>query len=512
MRDDGRVIPIPELLLFFFAFKILPAVRRHSKLGEMDVIYSRFFTSLSQAAFRISGLPADRIFSHVDQHADAICFELSDILLNRFAFVSNGEYALHMRIEYWATICFAIAILHTFLGSRIAALGHHAPEGSVRENFFHLVGEVEIVFGLWAAVFLFGYAITSGSATAIAFAEGLNFNEPLFVFAIMAIAATAPILRLAEKGILSASRILPFAKDQNILISCLVLGPLMGSLITEPAAMTVTALVLKKTFFDRRPSNRFLYACLAVLFVNVSIGGTLTHFAAPPVLMVANTWNWDTSFMLTQFGWKAAIAVIVNALVLSLFLKSELQGSIHPKEAETPIPVWIIAIHLVFLGAVVAFAHHPVIFIGFFLFFAGFSAVTREYQTPLQIRESLLVAFFLGGLVVLGSMQSWWLEPLMKGMSDTQIFFAATGLTALTDNAALTYLGSQIQGLSDSFKYFLVAGAVTGGGLTVIANAPNPAGYSILQSSFGENGIRADQLLLYALPPTAVALLMFGLF
>lgn len=417
-----------------------------------------------------------------------------------------------MRIEYWATLCFAIAILHTFLGSRIAALGNLAPEGSVRENFFHLIGEVEIVFGVWAGVFLLGYGGMSGSTVAITFAESLNFNEPLFVFAIMAIAATAPILRLAEKGIVTASKILPFAKDQNILISCMILGPLLGSLITEPAAMTVTALLLRKKFFDRKPSDRFLYGCLAVLFVNVSIGGTLTHFAAPPVLMVAKTWNWDTVFMLTNFGWKAAIAVVVNALALSWFLRKELQDSLHSTEAQTLIPFWVIAVHLIFLTAVVAFAHHPVIFIGLFLFFAGFVTVTREFQTELQIRESLLVAFFLGGLVVLGSLQSWWLEPLVKSMSDIGIFFAATGLTAITDNAALTYLGSQIDGLSESFRYYLVAGAVAGGGLTVIANAPNPAGYSILQSSFGENGIRADRLLLFALPPTMVALLAFGLF
>ncbi len=47
-------------------------------------------------------------------------------------------------------------------------------------------------------------------------------------------------------------------------------------------------------------------------------------------------------------------------------------------------------------------------------------------------------------------------------------------LTAITDNAALTYPGSLIDSMSVEAKYMLVAGAVTGGGLTVIANAPNP--------------------------------------
>jgi hypothetical protein len=56
------------------------------------------------------------------------------------------------------------------------------------------------------------------------------------------------------------------------------------------------------------------------------------------------------------------------------------------------------------------------------------------------------------------------------------MYFGATALTAITDNAALTYLGSLVEGVSDQLKYALVAGAVSGGGLTVIANAPNPAG------------------------------------
>lgn len=417
-----------------------------------------------------------------------------------------------MRIEYWATFCFAISILHTFLGSSIAALGHRAEPGSIKENFFHLAGEVEVVFGIWAAIFLVGFGLMSGSEIAISFAESLNFTEPLFVFAIMSIASTAPILRLAESMLIAVAKLLPYEKNFAIYLSCLVLGTLLGSFITEPAAMTVTALILKKIFFDRKPSNRFLYTTLAVLFVNISIGGTLTHFAAPPVLMVASTWSWDLSYMFTHFGWKAAIAVTINAIAAAFFLKNELKSFGLPSQTkEKGIPYWVIGIHVVFLALTVTYAHHPVIFIGLLLFFLGFVTITDEFQTRVQLRESLLVAFFLGGLVVLGAMQKWWLGPLLQNMGDLSIYFAATGLTALTDNAALTYLGSQITGLSDTFKYFLVAGAVTGGGLTVIANAPNPAGYSILQSSFGENGIRAGSLFIYALPPTLVALFSFWL-
>jgi len=117
----------------------------------------------------------------------------------------------------------------------------------------------------------------------------------------------------------------------------------------------------------------------------------------------------------------------------------------------------------------------------------------------------LLVGFFLGGLVVLGAQQQWWLQPILAGLSPNAAFWGAAALTAITDNAAITYLASLVPGLSDEFKYMIVAGAVTGGGLTVIANAPNPAGYAILKGNFPDQAIGAGGLLLAALPPTLVA-------
>jgi hypothetical protein len=170
-------------------------------------------------------------------------------------------------------------------------------------------------------------------------------------------------------------------------------------------------------------------------------------------------------------------------------------------------------LHLVFLGLVVVFAHHPDVFFGIFVLFLGMVTVTSEYQDSLKLREGLLVGFFLAGLVTLGSLQAYWLKPLIESLGGGALFFGATGLTALTDNAALTYLGSLVDGISDELKYALVAGAVTGGGLTVIANAPNPAGVGILQDAkvFNEEGISPLGLFLGALMPTGVAILFFWL-
>lgn len=414
-------------------------------------------------------------------------------------------------LEAIATVLFAIAILHTFSVKSLQHLALSYPEGSVGENFFHLMGEVEIVFGLWAAVLISAIALFDGANTAIQFVESRNFTEPAFVFVVMTVAASRPILRAANLLLKAVSRILPLPRAAAFYVSVLAIGPLLGSFITEPAAMTVCALVLKSAFFDRTDSLRFKYLSLAVLFVNISIGGVLTHFAAPPVLMVASTWNWNSTFMLTHLGWKAIIAVSLNTLLALTILRTELKKASEPKADKTPVPAWLIVIHLAFLALIVTSAHHPVFTLGVFLFFIGVTQITQEYQDELKLKESLLVGFFLGGLVVLGGMQQWWLKPLIDDLTAFPLFLGTTLLTAVMDNAALTYLGAQVPDITDALKYALVAGAVSGGGLTVIANAPNPAGFAILKDCFGPEGISPIGLFINALPPTLIAMLCFWL-
>jgi hypothetical protein len=351
-----------------------------------------------------------------------------------------------------------------------------------------------------------------GKREATAYIDGRNFTEPLFVFAVMVIAASRPILRFAQGLVTGIALALPVGRGPVMYFVLLALVPLLGSFITEPAAMTLAAIMLRDTLFAKPVSERLKYATIGALFVNISIGGTLTPFAAPPVLMVADTWDWDFHFMLTTFGWKAAIAVGVNALATTLLFRRELAHVAEPA-AEVPaaVPAAITFVHLAFLALVVVFSHHQSLFIGLFLFFLGFTTAYERYQDRLILREALLVAFFLGGLVVLGGLQQWRLEPLLMRMGATTVFFGATALTAITDNAALTYLGSLVEGLSDEFKIALVAGAVTGGGLTVIANAPNPAGVAILRGKFDGQTVAPLGLLLGALAPTAVAIAAFRL-
>lgn len=417
-------------------------------------------------------------------------------------------------IEVLASVLFGLAVLHTFCVKRFAHWAHQAPPGSVREHLLHFLAETEVVFGLWAAALFVGIAVVKRSvADAAQYIDGLNFTEAKFVFVIMVVAATRPVVTLAEKLISLGARLIPAPESVSFYVAALFLGPLLGSFITEPAAMTLLALVLKRRYFDRGISRKLAYATLGLLFVNVSIGGTLTHFAAPPVLMVAAKWNWGLAYMFEHFGWRAAAACAVSTGIIATVFWRELKGVAVERSAGGRIPSWLTGLHLAFLGLVVAFAHHPNVFFGVFVLFLGLVTATHEHQDALKLREGLLVGFFLAGLVTLGSLQAYWLKPLIQGLSGSALFFGAAGLTAITDNAALTYLGSLVEGISDELKYALVAGAVAGGGLTVIANAPNPAGVGILQSAkvFEDEGISPLGLFLGALLPTSVAVVCFWL-
>jgi Na+/H+ antiporter NhaD/arsenite permease-like protein len=411
-----------------------------------------------------------------------------------------------------AATFFALAILHTFLVKQFRYVANLYPSGSVAENFFHLLGEVEVVFGFWAGLYLVCLMSIQGSHEALGYLESCNFTEPAFVFVIMTVCSTKPILDLAKGLLKFIAKIIPLQQSLAFFITTLIVGPLLGSFITEPAAMTVTALILFDSFYNKNISQKLMYATIGLLFVNISIGGTLTPFAAPPVLMVAAKWGWDLSFMLTNFGWKAILACSISTLVIAFRLRKEIsrvQLTDTLVSSQEQSPIWVHLSHLLFLAVIVASAHFMVLFVGIFLFFLGFVNVTKEYQSEIRLKEGLLVGFFLGGVVVLGAPQRWWLEPVLTSLTELPLYLGSVGLTAFTDNAALTYLGSQVPNISVELKYALVAGSVVGGGLTVIANAPNPAGFGILNPAFGADGINPFRLFFSALLPTIIAATCF---
>ncbi len=426
-----------------------------------------------------------------------------------------------------ATALFVLAILHTFAAARITAAAHRLQhriekEGggdgaSFRVEILHFLGEVEAIFGIWAIPLVLSAVAVKGWRPVEQYVANVHFTEPMFVVVIMAIASTRPVLSFAERclgAVASLGGGTPLAWWATIL----TVGPLLGSLITEPAAMTICALLLARHLYELDPSPALRYGTLGLLFVNVSVGGTLTHFAAPPVLMVAAKFGWGLSFMLRNFGEKAVLGIVVATAAYALFFRKELASLAARKEArladpserpsERAVPAWIVVVHLLFLGWTVFNAHTPALFVAGFLYFLAFTQATAAHQNPLNLRPPLLVGFFLAGLVVHGTLQQWWIAPVLVRLEELPLFFGATALTAFNDNAAITYLASLVPGFTPELKYAVVAGAVAGGGLTVIANAPNPAGQSILSRYFPD-GVVPAKLFLGALLPTAVVAAAF---
>ena len=540
-----------------------------------------------------------------------------------------------------ATLIFFFAIIHTFLTSRFLAISHkweHQHEQKIADGvvdkhsvhhgarLFHFLGEVEAVFGIWAVALFIAIFVFYDWSTVVFYAdERVNFTEAEFVVVVMTLAATRPILKLAESIMWRIANLLGGTLT-SWWFTILTFGPILGSLITEPAAMTISALLLANKLYELQPSDKFKYGTIGLLFVNVSIGGTLTHFAAPPVLMVASPWNWSMAYMCTNFGWKAVIGILIsNGLYFLIFkkelsqlqqkfelrnLKDEIQRryldrreveaefdriaagldeesgftktftqkteaavikikerlgdrlkerhlpsiikegidrtlvreafeqrfeeiklsayrrlfpGLLPKdqrppfedpdwdERDDPVPAWVTFVHLLFLGWTILNAHHPELFVLGFLLFLGFAVVTSPYQNRITLKPALLVGFFLAGLVIHGGVQGWWIEPVLGNLKKIPLMLGATILTAFNDNAAITFLSTLVPGFTDSLKYAVVAGAVAGGGLTVIANAPNPAGQSILKKYF-ENGVSPAGLLKAAIVPTAIVWLVFLVF
>jgi len=451
------------------------------------------------------------------------------------------------------SLIFLVAILHTFMANKLTAKAHliheehdermkaaGASEEEIKHDIpfkaelFHFLGEVEVVFGIWVIALLF---VTIGFFDWATFKNYMVYDrvfiEPMFVVVIMAIASTRPVVKFSEQ-LLGLAAGLGGHSTAAWWFSILMIAPLLGSFITEPAAITIAALLLANQFYKHRPSSGFAYATIGLLFVNISVGGTLTHFAAPPVLMVATPWEWTMGFMASNFGWKAAIGILIsNVLYFFVFRGQfakmgkeegkEATGELHTpevrklkpgqmshdefeamwEERDTPIPWWVTLVHLCFLAWTVYTAHYPALFIPGLLFFLGFMSLTATHQNKVELKGPIMVGFFLGGLIIHGGLQAWWIAPVLGSLPELPLMITATVLTAFNDNAAITYLATLVPNLSEASKYAVVAGAVTGGGLTVIANAPNPAGQSIL-GRFFEHGVNPLKLLIAALIPTII--------
>ncbi|NGX43487.1 MAG: hypothetical protein K940chlam7_01785 [Chlamydiae bacterium] len=460
-------------------------------------------------------LPSDhQLIISLDKYADAHLATAKEQLLHRIRIQPFNLISLLM---------FACAILHTFFAHYFTVLSKKLKDRNLRLNkhpvdsfgveVLRFMGEVEVVFGLWVIPLLILMALSYDWRTSIQFIEGIDYLEAMFVVVIMALASTGPIVKLAE----DCFKVVAKLGGESVWAwwwVILTLGPISGSLITEPGAMTISALLLGKQFYELKPTPKFAYATLGLLFTNISVGGVFTNFAAPPVLMVSKSWGWDVSYMATNFGWKALLGILLANAVYFLIFRSEfvdmekrrkehLEKERIEQKKKTPIPFWISLMHVAFLAWTVVHNHYPAIFIGSFLLFLGFYQATLSYQKTLNLKPPILVGFFLGGVVIHGTLQAWWIAPILGSVTEGWLMILSTILTSFNDNAEITFLATLIPSFDETLKYTLVAGAVTGGGLTVIANAPNPSGQTILGKYFYQ-GISAVSLLFAAIFPALV--------
>lgn len=429
-----------------------------------------------------------------------------------------------------ALILFILAIIHTLFAykarqwAKTLELKQKArrEERSFPVHMLYFLSEVEVVFVFWAIPLFFLIWANYGWKVGLEYIDTRDYTETLFVVVILSMASTRPIVHAAE------TLIQWIAKGLGGSLSAwwfalLTFGPLLSSLITEAAAMAVCALLLSRKFYDFHPSKKLSYATLGLLFVNISIGGVLTDFASPAVLILAHYWNWTMADMFFTFGWKAVLGIFLSNLLYWIYFRKELQymnfkvkaidiyKAHSTKPSEIPIPFWITLTHIFFMIFMVSVSHYPAVFIAFFLFFVGFHQATRPHQYAIRIARPLMVGLFLAGLMIHGGLQGWWVVSMLQDLTPLSVMGVAIALTGFNDNTAISYLSTLIPNWGTPFQYAVFTGVVAGGGLTVIANAPNPAGYAILKKHF-DKGINPIYLFLAALTPTIILYAIYYFF
>ncbi len=436
--------------------------------------------------------------------------------------ILSSELQAATPFRVWTLSIFIAAIVHTLMANHFISLSERvAKEHAKREKgtvsflaeVLHFLGEIEIVFALWVIPLVLVITAYFGWQDVLSYLNTRTYTEPFFIVVVMSLASTRPIVRLAERGIHSLAK---FFGDTptSWWLAILTIAPLIGSFITEAAAMTIATLLLKDKIYEHSPSKKLAYGTMGLMFVSFSVGGVLTNYATPPAITLSNCWGWTAGKFFTQFGWRVIVGlIIVNALYF-FFLRRDLKALKPPKQkkqTEKRIPIWVTLAHLFFLVWTIVMAHYPPIFMGSYLFFLGFHQATRHHQYELNLRRPLMVGLFLAGLVIHAGFQEWWIEPLIGNLGYGAMMLAGAALTAVNENTTVAFLACLLDDLGPKVQYAITAGLVAGGGLTIMAHAPNPAGQALLRRYF-RKGISPWNVFLAALIPTLIFLAIFYFF
>lgn len=427
--------------------------------------------------------------------------------------------------EILTLIVFICAIIHTFLTPRLFLLSKKmavkAEKGKKNWRIYHFcseliyfASEVEVVFGLWVFPLIVAYPFFFSTKEVVNYINSHDYSAPFYFTVIMVIVGTRPILYFAE-GLLE--KLAKLGKDTPAAWwwTIMMAGPLLSIILKEPGAMTLSAIVLAHKFYHYKPSLKFQYATLALLFSNISLSALLNPYASKSLFLISSELRWEFQYLFFQFGWKALIAILLNNTTYFFFFRKEFQKSNFPKKiplrkkSRHAPPLWITIIHLIFVFLIAYNASYFPIFIAFFVIFLGFYRATSFYQDPLKLQPAILVGFFFASLMLHGELQAWWVSAIWNNLSPWMTLVSSTIFSTFIDDATLLYIFSKLpRPLFENSINYVIAGALSSGGLTIIANGPNLIGYSFLREFFGEK-ISFFPLFLAALLPTVINLLAF---
>lgn len=403
-------------------------------------------------------------------------------------------------IEGVGTAIFLVGLLHSVCGGLIS---HYLP---ARLRF---ITHPESAMVMWATVLLGVQWWGSGSTGVIKYVSRLHLIEPIYVATILIVCSTPSLIRSIRWTIFSVAHRLPVNTPMTFFVLAIVLGSLSGSIITEPAAMTLMCTIIGDTFLTSTRSDPFKYAVLGLILVSVSIGGALTPFSAPPIVMVATAWGWTLPVILRNFALPVIVSIVASTVIITMIFRRELTTPVaivsRPRR-----PDWIVStIAMTLLVATLIVRHSLPSLLAILLIATGVIMVTSRRVAIAAVESGVWVGLFLVGVIILGGLQTWWVAPIIRSLPPSQLFMASIVVSAVADNAALAYLGTLVPDICRIKQLAIVGGAVCGGGLTVIANAPNPIAFRLLAPAFGSNGINPVKLALAAVGPTLLVAALF---
>ena len=449
-----------------------------------------------------------------------------------------AELTARVRIEPFnalATGIFLVAILHTFMAPRFARLAHRVQQGrderararspSLRAEALHFLGEVEVVFGLWAVVLLAAIAAYTGWETAKHYLnDTVNYTEPLFVVVIMALASTRPVVGFAERALRprgrrrrrhagrvvgddpdhrSAARLVHHRTGGDDDLRAAARAPVLRSATQSHAPQVRDARAAVRQRLDRRHADAFRRAAGADGGAPVGVG----HAVHAATLRLARGRSRSSCRR-----WSYFVVFRRELQALAARPAGRRRGAARRGRGRARrccrFRRGSTAVHVAFMAWTVVNAHYPALFVGGFLFFLGFARATAPTRARRAARRRCSSASSSPAWSSMAGCRAGGLRRCSASLSELPLFVGATVLTAFNDNALITYLATLVPEPRHELKLAVVQGAVTGGGLTVIANAPNPAGQALLGAFLRRRDLSA-RAARRGLVPTLIAVVIF---